>query len=280
MTIKDLIEYGINELENVSDNPRKEIELLLLEYTNFRQIDLIVNVKDEIKDDESKLILEKIDSRKKRIPIQYIIGNQEFMSLKFSVNERVLIPRQDTEVLIEKIINLYSDKENLKILDIGTGSGAIAISLAKYLKNSSVVAIDISQDAIDIAKKNARSNGVLNQIEFIRSNIFENLKDYNKFDIIVSNPPYIRSEEIEKLQAEIKNYEPLLALDGGNDGLNFYRKITKESIKHLNAKGLLAYEIGFDQADDVKRMLLNSFYNVEVIKDFQHLDRVVIGYLK
>jgi release factor glutamine methyltransferase len=280
MTIKDLIEYGINELEKISDNPRKEIELLLLEYTNFRQIDLIVNVRYEIKEDECKLILEKIDSRKKRIPIQYIIGNQEFMNLKFSVNDKVLIPRQDTEILIEKIISLYSDKENLKILDIGTGSGIIAISLAKYLKNSSVVAIDISQDAIDIAKKNASVNGVLNQIEFVLSNIFESLTNDNKFDIIVSNPPYIRSEEIKNLQTEIKKYEPLSALDGGNDGLNFYRKITKESIKYLNTKGLLAYEIGFDQADDVRRMFLNSFYNVEVIKDFQHLDRVVIGYLK
>ena len=280
MTIKDLMEFGINELESVSDNSRKEIELLILEYTNFRQIDLIINVKNEINEKEYSLILEKIAKRKKGIPIQYIIGNQEFMNLKFSVNEKVLIPRQDTEILVEKIISLYSKCENLRVLDIGTGSGAISISLAKYLKNSSIVSVDVSIDAINVAKGNAKLNGVLDQIEFIQSDLFNNLADDNKFDIIVSNPPYIRSKEIEKLQVEIKDYEPILALDGGNDGLDFYRKITEESVRFLNKNGMLAYEIGFDQGEDVKKMFLRNFNNIEVIKDYQNLDRIVIGYLK
>ncbi|MEA1974071.1 MAG: peptide chain release factor N(5)-glutamine methyltransferase [Bacillota bacterium] len=280
MTIKDLIEFGINELESVSDNARKEIELLILEYTNFRQIDLIINVKSEINEKEYSLIIEKIAKRKKGIPIQYIIGNQEFMNLEFSVNEKVLIPRQDTEILVEKIISLYSKFEKVRVLDIGTGSGAISISLAKYLKNSSIVSVDISIDAINVAKGNAKLNGVLDQIEFIQSDLFNNLTNDNKFDIIVSNPPYIRSEEIAKLQIEIKDYEPVLALDGGNDGLDFYRKITEESIRFLKKNGMLAYEIGFDQGEGVRRMLLRKFNNIEVIKDYQHLDRMVIGYLK
>ncbi|MDM8533841.1 peptide chain release factor N(5)-glutamine methyltransferase [Clostridiaceae bacterium HSG29] len=277
MKIKDLLEFGIKELESFSDNPRNEIEILILEYTNYKRIDLIVNVEKEINGKISDMIIQKINIRKSGMPIQYIVGNQEFMGLKFKVNENVLIPRQDTEILIDKILRMYSNKENLRVLDIGAGSGAISISLAKYLKNSEIVSVDISKKALDVAKENALLNGVSDRIKFIKSDLFENLTDEGKFDIIVSNPPYIKSEDIEKLQVEIKKHEPNLALDGGIDGLGFYRKISKEAIKHLVDKGLLAYEVGFDQGEDIKKMLLNDFCNIEILKDFQNLDRVVIG---
>jgi len=280
MKIKDLLEFGIKELESFSDNPRNEIEFLILEYTDFKRIDLIVNVQKEITNEISEMIVEKINIRKKGVPIQYIIGNQEFMGFKFKVNKNVLIPRQDTEILIDKILGMCSNKEKLRVLDIGTGSGAISISLAKYLKKSEIISVDISKKALEVAKENALLNKVSGQIKFIQSDLFENLTDEGKFDIIVSNPPYIKSEEIEKLQVEIKGYEPKLALDGGVDGLDFYRKISNEAIKHLTDNGLLAYEIGFDQGEDIKKMLLNDFYNIEILKDFQSLDRVVVGIKK
>jgi len=277
MKIRQMLEFGIKELESFSDNSRKEIEILILEYTNYKRIDLIVNVEKEINDEISDIIINKINIRKSGMPIQYVVGNQEFMGLKFKVNKNVLIPRQDTEILIDKILKMYSNKENIRVLDIGTGSGAISISLAKYLKNSEIVSIDISAEALDVAKENALLNGVSDKIKFIKSDLFENLTDEGKFDIIVSNPPYIKSKEIEELQVEIKGHEPNLALDGGVDGLDFYRKISKEAVKYLINNGLLAYEVGFDQGEDIKKMLLNDFYNIEIIKDFQDLDRVVIG---
>lgn len=208
-------------------------------------------------------------------PIAYILEKCEFMGLDFKVNSSVLIPRGDTEVLIEEIIKVK--QENMKILDIGTGSGAIAISLAKFIPNAKITAIDISEKALEIAKENARLNKQENQIKFIKSNLFESVNERD-YDIIVSNPPYIKKEVIPTLDINVKNFEPLTALDGGDDGLFFYKEITKSSSNYLKQNGRIFYEIGYDQGKDVNDILLkNSFYNVRTILDLAGLDRVVTG---
>jgi len=280
MTIKEILDYGVHQFEEISDVPRKEIELLVMNVCGLKKIDLILK-SDEIIPENVLLKIEKlIQKRLKGIPIQYLLGNQEFMGLNFIVTENVLIPRQDTEILVEEIISRYKNESNLKILDIGTGSGAISISLAKFLKKAEVFSIDISKEALTVAKLNAKKNKVADQITFIESNLFENLTAKESFDIIVSNPPYIPSKDILELQNEVKDYEPMLALDGGEDGLDYYREITKKSVDHLKKDGLLAYEIGYNQGIDVSKLLENDFHHIEIIKDLQKHDRVVLGYHK
>jgi release factor glutamine methyltransferase len=219
-----------------------------------------------------------IKKRSTKIPLQHITGKQEFMGLDFFVNEHTLIPRQDTEVLVETLIEeakKYNEKR-LNILDICTGSGCIGISIAHFFKESNVCAVDISEDALLVALKNKELNHVEN-INFLKSDLFSSL-DNEKFDIIVSNPPYIRTMEIEKLMEEVKIHEPFIALDGKEDGLYFYREITKKSVKYLKDGSSLMYEIGFDQAKDVSDILVeNGFKNIKVIKDLPGHDRVVIG---
>ena len=202
------------------------------------------------------------------------------MGLDFYVQEGVLIPRPDTEPLVEEIIELCKSKENLSILDIGTGSGAITISLAKYLKTSKVKSFDISDIALEIGKKNAISNEVDDRVEFIKSDLFSSIENKNiKFDVIVSNPPYIPKKDIETLHTQVKDYEPYTALEGGEDGLDFYRSITEQSRMYLKENGILAYEVGHDQAEDVSEIMKkNGYTKIYTKKDLQGIDRVVIGY--
>jgi release factor glutamine methyltransferase len=280
MTIKEIIDYGAEAFIKNSEVPRKEIELLVMSVCGLKKIDLILKSDEKISEDDLLKIKELIKERVKGIPLQYLLGNQEFMGLNFVVTEDVLIPRQDTEILVEEIISRYKNESNLRVLDIGTGSGAISISLAKFLKKAQVFSIDISKEALTVAKLNAKKNKVSEQITFIESNLFENLTVEESFDIIVSNPPYIPSKDILELQREVKDYEPMLALDGGEDGLDYYREITKKCVDHLKKDGLLAYEIGYNQGIDVFKMLENDFYHIEIIKDLQKHDRVVLGYHK
>lgn len=209
-------------------------------------------------------------------PLQYVMGYQEFMKLKFLVNRNVLIPRQDTEILVEEVIKIAEKIENPEILDLCTGSGAIAVSIAKYCKDARITAVDISEKAIEIAKKNAKFNGVLSKIEFIESDMFKKLKK-RKFDIIVSNPPYIPTNEILKLSKDVQN-EPKLALDGGKTGLDFYEKIAKDGDKYLNNQGFICLEIGYDQKIKVKTILESEhkYVNIRCIKDLCENDRVII----
>lgn len=221
------------------------------------------------------------DALKRRIngePLQYITGCQEFMSLNFTVGPEVLIPRQDTEILVEYVIEFVGEKENVSILDIGTGSGCIAISFAHYIKGSRVMGVDISKEALKIARKNAQSCGVEDRIDFIESNLFEKVP-IQKFDVIVSNPPYIPNKVIDTLDRQVKDFEPKIALDGGQDGLDFYRRIVKESEDYLKPKGLLAFEVGFDQAQEVKKIMEASYEDIKVIKDLAGIERVVTGIL-
>ncbi len=239
--------------------------------------------KDEIADSSlSDEYFRYIDIRCKHIPLQHITGHQEFMGFDFKVNKYTLIPRQDTEVLVEealKVLGKYRilyDKNTIRVLDMCTGSGCIAISIAAMAEKVDVVAVDLSKKALEIAKENAIANSISN-IKFIESNLFESLKD-ETFDIIISNPPYIKSKDIEELMPEVRDNEPVSALDGFEDGLYFYRNITLEASRCLEVGGYLLYEIGFDQAEDVKEIMKdNGFLELKVIKDLAGLNRVVIG---
>lgn len=213
------------------------------------------------------------------MPVQYIIGKQEFMGLDFHVSPVVLIPRQDTEILVETVIELGSNSgHTLKILEIGTGSGCIAVSLAYYMKNSFVIATDISKKALEIARMNALEHGVSGRIEFIRSNLFDKI-DMSGFDIIVSNPPYLRCCEIPTLQREVRDFEPELALDGGEDGLDFYRLIIRKAPEYLKEKSNLVFEVGINQTSNILRLLTVRFKDISVKKDLAGIDRVVTGKL-
>ncbi|MPN36075.1 Release factor glutamine methyltransferase [bioreactor metagenome] len=200
------------------------------------------------------------------------------MGLDFYVQEGVLIPRPDTEILVEEVIELGKNKGPINILDIGTGSGAITVSLAKYLESAKITSVDISDIALEIGKKNAKSNNVNDRITFIKSDLFTNIDDSMRFDIIVSNPPYIKREVIETLDKQVKDFEPYSALEGGIDGLDFYRAITTQAKKYLNKGGILAYEVGHDQREEVSKLMKsNGYTNIYTRKDLQQIDRVVIG---
>ncbi len=229
---------------------------------------------------EYKEIETAISERLKLKPLGYIFGKSEFFGRCFYVSRDVLIPRMDTEVLIENAKDLIlKQKENVidvSILDIGTGSGAIAITL-QLETGARMTASDVSFEALEIARKNADNFGC--EIEFVESDVFKNLKN-RKYDIIISNPPYIESKVIEGLRPEVKNFEPLLALDGGADGLKFYREIIKEAPKHLNENGIIIFEIGYDQANFIVELLGAEFFNIKTIKDYGGNDRVVIARLR
>ncbi len=212
----------------------------------------------------NNIVKERITGR----PLWYCIGDTEFYGYKIKVDERCLIPRPETELLAEEVIKIA--KSDSKVLDLCTGSGAIAIAVKKET-NAIVTASDISDKALEIAKENASLNGA--EIKFVLSDMFAFLKG-EKFDLIVSNPPYIKKEEIDILQVEVKDFEPILALDGGEDGLDFYKIIATEAKKHLNQGGVLLLECGYNQAEEIKN-LLDGFKSIEIIKDYENIDRIV-----
>lgn len=214
---------------------------------------------------------EAIQKRSEKIPLQYITGEQNFCGLDFYVNENVLIPRLDTEVLVEKI--LECEEPGQRVMDMCTGSGCIAITLQK-LGGFQVMAVDISEEALTLARKNAQRNQA--QVTFFQSNMFDQLSNTSKVDVIVSNPPYIESKVVDELDDEVKKYEPRLALDGMEDGLHFYRILAREGKRFLNEGGRLYVEIGFDQAEAVKEIFgAQGFLDIQVYKDLAGLDRVV-----
>lgn len=253
-----------------------DVEVLLMEVTGFSKTQLYINTEYVLSNEEFEKFEKFFERRLKKEPIAYIIGKCEFMGLDFCLNNDTLIPRADTEILVEKAIEIIS-KNNFKTgIDIGTGSGAISISILKYCKDIKMTAVDINENAIFKAKENAEKNQVLDRILFLKSDLFENV--YEKFDIIVSNPPYIKTNDIEKLEDNVKNYEPKRALDGGESGLIFYEKITENATEYLQNKGYLIYEIGCDQAEDVKKIMIkNKFEDIKILKDLAGLDRVIFG---
>lgn len=274
MKINELMKVGTNILkEKEIEEPILKMRLLISSVLNKGKEYIITHGEEEIDSLKVEEIYNKIKKLEEHIPIQYITNKQEFMKLKFFVNENVLIPRSDTEILVEEIIENYKNKE-VKILDLCTGSGCIAISLKKYIENSKIYAVDISKDALKVAKQNAINNGV--DIKFIESDIFKNINE-EKFDIIVSNPPYIKTEVINKLDKEVKK-EPFIALDGGKDGLYFYKKIIEEGYKFLNENGKIFFEIGYDQKDEIINIIKNDarYEVIKTKKDLGNNDRVIV----
>lgn len=277
MTIRELLNQGIIMLKNEKiDSPKTKARLILESTLNKSREYLIIYDKNEVTSAQRDNYIKKIKRVILGEPVQYITGLQEFMKLNFFVTKDVLIPRQDTEVLVEEVIKIAKDIPNPVILDLCTGSGAIAVSLAKYIPNSKIYGIDISEKALEVAKKNAEFNGVKNSIEFRVSDLFNKIKN-QKFDIIVSNPPYIKKEDIKLLQKDVQK-EPKIALDGGTDGLVFYSRIAKSAYKHLRRGGYLCLEIGYNQKLQVKKIIEGQkrYINFYCKKDLCENDRVVI----
>lgn len=281
MKIREVLQIGRKILENSNtDSANLDAEVLLRHVLTMTREQLIISYNDNISDNNVSKYYIYLEKAVNDYPISYITNIKEFMSLDFYVDENVLIPRNDTEILVENVIKSCKKSKNIVLLDMCTGSGCIAISLAKYIENARVLAIDISNKALEIAKKNAKKNNVYNRIEFYQSDRFNSLNNnlYNSIDIIISNPPYIQTKEIQLLKNNVKKYEPILALDGGKDGLDFYETITKESYKFLKKYGKIFYEIGYDQGKDVKDILeKNCFKNIKILKDLSKKDRIVIG---
>lgn len=278
MTIKQLIDYGKKYLNKYKVQDIGIVErVLLANILNIRREELIIKQEKEVTDKEQIEYIQALKKIADGKPIQYIINEQEFMKLKYYVDENVLIPQPDTEILVEEVIKIA--KEGNKILDICTGSGAIAVSLAYYLKNVEIVATDISNEALKIAKENYNKNKNENKVNFMKSDMFENINE--KFDIIVSNPPYIETDEICKLDKQVQN-EPILALDGGEDGLKFYNILVNESDKYLNKDGYLLLEIGYNQKASVINLIkkVGKYNEVYAKKDLQGNDRIVVAKLK
>ena len=276
MTIKEALNQAVIMLKNENIEAPKNKARMLLEATLKKSKEYImIYDTEEITSKQRDNYIRNVKRLIAGEPLQYITGKQEFMKLNFLVTKDVLIPRPDTEILVEQVIKIAGGINNPVILDLCTGSGAIAVSLAKYVKNVKIYAIDISSKALDIAKQNAELNGVKNNIKFIESNLFEKIKD-QKFDIIVSNPPYIETETIKKLSKDVQN-EPKLALDGGKDGLDFYRKISENGYKFLNRQGYLCLEIGYNQKIAVRKILENKkrYVNINCKKDLCGNDRVI-----
>lgn len=277
MTIRETIKKGMIDLKtNGIDEPKLKARILMQFILNKPRQYLLVY------DNEPLTLRQEVDYFKaikkviNGIPLQHITHMQEFMKMNFYVNEDVLIPRPDTEVLVEEVINIANKINAKKILDLCTGSGAIAVSLAKYIENSKITAVDISNKALSVAKLNAKNNEVENQITFVESDLFDKLNK-EKYDMIVSNPPYIKKKVIKTLDKEVQK-EPKIALDGGYDGLDFYRKIIHQGYEYLKFKGYLCLEIGYDQKIDVIELIENEekYKDTYCKKDLYGNDRVVI----
>ena len=280
MTIKETLRKGIIELKvNNIQEPSLKARLLLQYILNKPRQYLIVYDNEQLTLRQEVNFFKGIKKLSKGIPLQHITHSQEFMKMTFYVNEDVLIPRPDTEVLVEEVIKIAKKINAKKIVDLCTGSGAIAVSLAKYIEDSQITAVDISNKAINVAKLNAKNNNVENQITFVESDLFKQLPK-DKYDIIVSNPPYIKKEIIKSLEKEVQK-EPQIALDGGYDGLDFYRKIISKADEYLKFNGYICFEIGYDQKDDVLELLKNEgkYVDTSCKKDLFDNDRVIIARL-
>lgn len=274
MQYAKLYQIGKEQLQKAGITDAELDARLLLEFICHTDRNaLYAHGDQEIEDEKMQDFLQLIEKRAVHIPLQHLTGEQNFMGLDFLVNEHVLIPRQDTEILVEEIMRDLHD--GVRILDMCTGSGCILLSLLHYSNDCSGVGVDVSEDALAVARQNA-DRLAEKQAVFIQSDLFEKVE--GSFDLIVSNPPYIRSQEIAGLMPEVREHEPHLALDGKNDGLHFYREIIKGAMPHLKRGGQLFFEIGYDQGEAVQALLAaNGYTEIAVVKDYAGLDRVVYG---
>ena len=273
MNYRKLYETGKDRLEKAGiQEAALDARLLLEEVCRTDRNTLLVHGDRAVTEEEETQFLIFIERRSTHEPLQQITGWQEFMGLRFSVTEDVLVPRQDTETLVEEVLRYLRD--GMEILDVCTGSGCILLSLLRYSNGCRGVGCDISEKALAVAGQNAKELGI--SAQFIQSDLFESIE--GRFEYIVSNPPYIRKDMIPTLMEEVRDHEPLIALDGGEDGLDFYRKITREATEHLYSGGMLFFEIGYDQGEAVKLLMEEEGYEeVTVSQDLAGLDRVVYG---
>ena len=277
-TIFEVMKWGQAALEESGRaDAHVDAKLLMLYILGCSETMLLLERQKVMSDKQREAYCECIAIRQSGIPLQHITGTQEFMGLAFKVNEHVLIPRQDTETLIEELLSKLSKVEGLKGIDIGTGTGCIGISLAHFLPNLKMTLVDISKEALKVAEENIRSHQLQSRIQTLESDL---LNGYNgeTVDFIVSNPPYIAEKDMETLMTEVKDHEPHLALTDHGDGLYFYRQISKTAKEHLKAGGLIAYEIGYDQGQAVMEILKEEGYmDITCYKDLAGQDRVVIA---
>ena len=268
---KELLELGKEKLRKSGvEEAALDAWYILEKVSGINRVEYFLHSEDEIDNNKVEEFLRLIERRSERIPLSYVIGQRDFMGFTFKVNENVLIPEQETELLAEEVIKHCKGKT---VLDMCTGSGCIAISISLLGEPDIVVASDISDKALEVAKKNAELLKA-SKVKFVKGDLFENIT--GSFDIIVSNPPYIETHIIEKLEPEVRDYIPRLALDGDKDGLKFYKNITKKTIKYLNKNARIFYEIGYNQSEAVADILLeNGFGEIKIIKDFSGLDRIV-----
>ena len=292
-TIKDAIDKGCLLLKDNNIENFKDECLLILEHILQKKRTFLYTYPEHVLTRKQyNTFMELINKRCTHQPLQYLLGYQEFMGLNFSVNPDVLIPRQDTEVLVETVLNNLPKSINISILDLCTGSGCISISLAHFIKNATVIGVDISKNALKTAYLNAKLNNVLDVVFFIQNDILHDFGHFltnpldffnrkmppiNKFDIIVSNPPYIPLEEMKTLDVDVVNFEPNIALYGGVDGLDFYRQIINVAPEVLCEHGKLYFEVGYNQAKKVSKLMKDTFCNIKIIQDFNGIDRVVLG---
>ena len=282
-TIGQLIELGSKKLKEKNiETYILDSQLLLGMVLGKDKIYIITNRDKKVSCKDEKEYNTLIEKRCDKMPIKYILGETEFMGFDFDVEEGVLIPRGDTEILVEEVLSIIKEEDELKVCDLCSGSGAIGISLAMNRKNIEVDEIDFFDIPEKVTKSNILKHGLEKRVRFKKSNLLEEvIKAGDKYDIIVSNPPYIKASEIDNLIDDVKKYEPHTALDGGEDGLIFYRRIIEESKLTLNDNGVLAFEIGYDQGLDVRILMEEAgFSNVKLVKDLAGLDRVLLGYLK
>jgi len=280
LTVLEALNGASNYLQNKGINSsRLNAELLLSHILNCKRLELYLSFDRPLQKSEIDSYRELLKRRSTFEPLQYIIGKVEFYGLEFEVNQSVLIPRPETELLVEAVIESVAKDERINILDIGSGSGNISIALAKNIPSCTVVGIDISEEAIETSTRNAKLNGVESQLMFVKKNILNGIEiNENSFDVVVSNPPYVSVANFVNLDPELRLYEPQIALTDESDGLSFYRNISVLSRSLLKNNGKLFFEIGAGQSDAVKKILIDSDYkNIVIIKDYSDIERVIIG---
>ena len=277
MNIEIAIKNACKELKkNNISSPLLDSELLLSKVIKKDRKFILLNLDKELNQTDQDNFTDLILKRSRGKPIAYLTGNKSFWKYNFKVNEKVLIPRPDSEIIIEQVLKIFKNKDYINFLEVGVGSGCIALSILKEKKSFLGTGVDLSQDCIEICRYNAKKLGVNNRIKLFKSDV-DNLI-FRKYDLIVSNPPYIKKFDLNKLNKEVVNYEPKLALDGGLEGLSIIRKVIKKSSELIKTHGKLILEIGFDQKELVKKILNeNNFYVNETLKDLAKNDRCIIS---
>ncbi len=284
-TIKKTLAWGTNYFDkNGVESPRLNIEHLLAEILQKKRIELYVEFDRQLNPKELASLKESIQRRVKKEPLQYILGYVEFSDLTFTVRPEVLIPRPETELLVEKLTAIIKDffieQNKIRIVDLGVGSGCIGLSLIKPFFQAELIGVDVSQEALSLARENAEANELTERAQFLKGSWLAPLKEKSiePVDLIVSNPPYVTEAEFQDLQPEVKDFEPKLALVSGETGLEMYEQIIPEAKDHLKENGMLAFEVGMGQSEKVKNLMeANGFKDVEVTHDLNNIDRIVIG---